>query len=123
MAPRIKYPISIAGKSPDWYNGPELKELAPLYWWWKKWKDENCEYYHNNEWYTNMYNITVLNKTTPKKIESIITEIYPNIDINDVTLLCYERPESFCHRHIVAEWLNKNGYTCVERDFLADENT
>lgn len=24
----------------------------------------------------------------------------------DVVLLCYERPEDFCHRHFIAEWLN-----------------
>lgn len=29
-------------------------------------------------------------------------------------LLCYERLESFCHRHIVAQWLNENGYECEE---------
>ena len=29
-------------------------------------------------------------------------------------LLCYEHPEAFCHRHIVAKWLNDNGYACEE---------
>ena len=33
----------------------------------------------------------------------------------NVTLLCYETPEKFCHRHLVAEWLN-NG---KDRDVLA----
>lgn len=32
-------------------------------------------------------------------------------------LLCYERPEAFCHRHIVARWLNENGYDCEELKF------
>lgn len=32
-------------------------------------------------------------------------------------LLCYERPEAFCHRHIVAQWLNENGYDCEELKF------
>ena len=27
---------------------------------------------------------------------------------DDVYLLCYEKPYEFCHRHIVAEWLNEN---------------
>ena len=27
---------------------------------------------------------------------------------NDIALLCYESSEKFCHRHLVAEWLNKH---------------
>ena len=27
---------------------------------------------------------------------------------DDVYLLCYEKPNDFCHRHIVADWLNEN---------------
>jgi len=27
---------------------------------------------------------------------------------NDAILLCWERPNKFCHRHIVAEWLSKS---------------
>ena len=36
-----------------------------------------------------------------------------NKDI-DIALLCYEKPDDFCHRHLVADWLNKNGYKCEE---------
>ena len=25
----------------------------------------------------------------------------------DVVLLCYEKPPQFCHRHLVAKWLEK----------------
>ena len=31
---------------------------------------------------------------------------------------CYEKPSDFCHRHLVADWLNKNGVECKE---LEDE--
>lgn len=27
-----------------------------------------------------------------------------------VILLCYEKPQDFCHRHILAEWLNISEY-------------
>jgi hypothetical protein len=27
---------------------------------------------------------------------------------NDAILLCWERPNKFCHRHIVAEWLSNS---------------
>jgi hypothetical protein len=32
----------------------------------------------------------------------------------DIALVCYEKPEDFCHRHLVAEWLKKFGYCCEE---------
>ena len=35
-------------------------------------------------------------------------------NIQDRILLCYEKPETFCHRHILAEWLNDHGYKCEE---------
>ena len=41
----------------------------------------------------------------------------PFFDI-DFALVCYEKPSDFCHRHLVADWLNKNGYDCEE---LSDE--
>lgn len=33
-------------------------------------------------------------------------EIYN--DLKDKILLCYEKPSDFCHRHLVAKWLNRN---------------
>ena len=32
----------------------------------------------------------------------------------DIALVCYEKPGDFCHRHLVAEWLNNNGCKCEE---------
>ena len=29
-------------------------------------------------------------------------------------LLCYEKLSSFCHRQIVSQWFNDNGYECKE---------
>ena len=42
-----------------------------------------------------------------------------NVDIiarhlQDKILLCYEKPQDFCHRHILADWFNDNGYECEE---------
>lgn len=31
-----------------------------------------------------------------------------------IALVCYEKPTDFCHRHLVAEWLCKNGFECHE---------
>jgi len=40
-----------------------------------------------------------------------------NIGKKDVCLICYEKPSDFCHRHLVAEWLNKNGFRCEEWNY------
>ena len=37
-----------------------------------------------------------------------------NVGENDIALICYEKPSDFCHRHLVAEWLNQNGFKCEE---------
>lgn len=37
-----------------------------------------------------------------------------NAGENDIALICYEKPSDFCHRHLVAGWLNQNGFKCEE---------
>ena len=32
----------------------------------------------------------------------------------DVILMCYEKPDAFCHRHLVAAWLKAAGIPCEE---------
>ena len=32
----------------------------------------------------------------------------------EIALICYEKPSDFCHRHLVADWFNKNGIECKE---------
>ena len=95
--------VSIAGKCPDWYKGRQYKKLAPKYDWWKKWHDENL----SEEWYTQKYYETVLSKLDAK-------EVYEELG-SDVVLLCWERSEKFCHRHLIAEWLeNELGIKITE---------
>lgn len=36
------------------------------------------------------------------------------MDLEERILLCYEKPDKFCHRHIVAEWLREAGYEVRE---------
>lgn len=35
-------------------------------------------------------------------------------DGKDICLICYEKPNDFCHRHLVADWFRENGYEAVE---------
>lgn len=88
--------ISIAGKCPSFYKGKEYKKLAPKYTWWKNWKDGLID---NNE-YIKLYYETVLNKLDPQQVYNELGE--------NAVLLCWENKDKFCHRHIVAKWLENN---------------
>ena len=83
--------VSIAGKSPSYYNGPEYKKLAPKFWFFEKYKRDG-----DKEFYTRQYYEEVLDKLDPE-------EVYNDLG-KDTVLLCWEKPGEFCHRHIVANW-------------------
>lgn len=120
-------PISICGKAPVWYKGLQYKKLAPKYDFFMKWKEN-----HDNDYYIKCFNEQVLNNLD---IINTLTELYnllsneqqnliemidcppwvnPNINI---ALICYEKPSDFCHRHLVAEWFERNGIKCEEYKF------
>jgi len=86
--------VSIAAKAPDWFKGRQYKKLAPKYHFFKKYKLDGDE-----ESYTRQYYKEVLDKLDPKEAFEELGE--------DATLLCWEKPGNFCHRRIVAEWLEK----------------
>ena len=67
----------------------------------KKYKDDGDE-----DFYTARYQEEVLSFLDPKKV---VKDLGP-----ESILLCWERPDRFCHRHIVAEWLRKAGYDVWE---------
>jgi len=51
---------------------------------------------------------------TIEYIFSRLRERLAGVDTDRIILLCYEKPADFCHRHIVADWLNV--YRDLERD-------
>ena len=100
----LKNLISIAGKCPDDFlinhYCTQYKKLAPKYIWWKEWHDNNL----SNEWYIEKYNETVLNLLDPNQIFFDLTKN----NTEDAVILCWECPNKFCHRHLIAEWLMKH---------------
>lgn len=91
-------PIAICLYPPKWYNGDVYKKLAPTWDILNKWKTSNKDEIAEQE-YTEQYYIQVLNKLDAKKV-------YEELGEKSV-LLCFEKTGDFCHRKIVAEWLNK----------------
>ena len=123
-------PISICGKAPDWYDGPQYKKLAPKLKFFMEWKANK-----DNDYYVKCFNEQVLSKVNPYIVLTEISELalsYYNkntpdnhcglplgkkeqpIKNIDICLICYEEPSEFCHRHLVADWLNKYGVKCKE---------
>ena len=84
--------VSIAAKCPAFYKGREYKKLAPKYWFFKKYKEDGDE-----DFYIEQYHKEVLNKLDPR-------QVYEELGA-DAVILCWEAPDKFCHRHIVADWL------------------
>lgn len=104
--------FSIAGKTPDGFPGKKLQQLAPKYQWWKEWKNrflDRLDSKESIEFYSKMYFDTVLSNIDVDKLRSVFSE-----SGKTPCLFCYERPEKFCHRHLLADYLNKNGFTVKE---------
>lgn len=104
-------PISICGKAPDWYKGLQYKKLAPKYGFFVEWKKN-----HDNDYYIKHFQSEVLDRLNATEVILDFSKMdYGfNVGENDIALICYEKPLDFCHRHLVAEWLNQNGFKCEE---------
>ncbi len=95
--------VSIAAKCPHWFNGRQYKKLAPNYSLLMAYKNNLI----NEVEYTEQYYKEVLNNLDARQIYEELGE--------DAVLLCWEKSGSFCHRHLVADWLrNKLGVEVLE---------
>ncbi len=99
-------PISICGKAPEWYYGLQYKNLAPKWSFFSEWKKS-----HDNDYYIRCFNEQVLNGLSA---ENVYSELISLSNSFDIALVCYERPNDFCHRHIVASWFLSNGIIAQE---------
>lgn len=106
-------PISICAKVPQWYSGLQYKKLAPNYNLLMHWKQNYDENY-----YIKHFQSEVLDKLQPREVVlDLLTMIgnFKGIDYDpQIVLMCYEKSEDFCHRHLVAKWLNNSGYKTIE---------
>lgn len=111
-------PISICAKVPSWYEGLQYKKLAPKYDFFMKWKEN-----HDNDYYIKCFNEQVLNELNVLTVIRDLIDLIPKDSISEhglnktICLVCYEKPEDFCHRHLVADWLNQNGFKCKEYEY------
>ena len=104
--PKDVVPISICGKAPAWYTGLQYKKLAPKYSFFKVWKET-----HDNNYYIEHFQDEVLDRLDADKVFEELSVLSGG---KTFALICYEKPDDFCHRHLVADWLCEHGYRCEE---------
>lgn len=97
--------LSISRTKPEFAKScidiPQLFPSDKILWDHKKGKIDDMEY-------TSKY----LDQLNELGIDRIIKMI--QIFGDNVVLLCWESPEKFCHRHILADYINKNSGVVVE---------
>ena len=124
--------ITIANQDPPWAWGQEkFSPLIPGSWIYS-WKQD----LHNRSdlgkakiEYVDTYYTKCLSRFSAKTLFEDIAEFTQS---EDAVLLCYEAPpsqmmpdgivdlswlvagKSFCHRHLVADFLRRGGYNCIE---------
>lgn len=96
--------VSIARFPPKWFKGYTMKSLAPsesLLRDYKRSRDKDD--------YIRRYHEEVLCKIDIEKLIRALSKAGEY-----VILLCYERSDDFCHRHLLAEYLRSKGIDVVE---------
>ncbi len=81
--------VSIALRAPNWYRGRRYPFLAP-----RRAMLKMAEAIYRVEYQK------ILDKLDPHKVFADLGE--------NAILLCWEAPGKFCHRRLVAEWLEKH---------------
>lgn len=101
--------IGIALYPPKWFSGTSLKYVAPT-------ASILFAKGQTSEEYTRRYKAEVLARVNPQLLIESLRQLGKG---RDVALCCFEKPESFCHRHILAEWLTaKTGIEITEFGYV-----
>lgn len=101
-------PVSIAIGTPHWFLGGTYPSLAP-----KRGMLKMNETDYRREF------DKILSMSPPMRVLRDLDVMARNNGKSSIALLCYEPPEKFCHRHLVAEWFkDKLGIEVKEYDYI-----
>ena len=94
--------VAISLSVPKWltFQIPNCRELNP----------KPYMLHMDQTQYTEAYN-RILDNLSSQDIVDFLDRVSGG---KDVVLLCYEKPQDFCHRQLVAAWLNKAGLDVQE---------
>ena len=99
-------PIGISVGTPEYLKGNPhisyLRKLAPAY---------SMLRIEDEAEYTQRYREEILGRLNVRDVIMDIARIVyeRKQDSGAAVLLCYEKPPKFCHRSLVAEWINQSG--------------
>lgn len=105
--------VAITRWTPKWYHGCVSQKLAPP-------ANVLAEYKKTGDFntFSRRYYEEVLEH---RNVDELLSYLKNKLGVDplkeDIVLLCYERSDSPCHRHLVRDWLNKNGIPCEEYKF------
>jgi uncharacterized protein YeaO (DUF488 family) len=94
-------PVGISGKLPEWWKYRHYRQFAPSWSIWKEWHDSQDT--ARNERYAVRFQHEILNRLRPDDVLRDLSAFGKNL-----VLCCYETPDKFCHRHLVAQWIEKH---------------
>lgn len=116
-------PIGISRWEPKWYTGLNDKTVSPSKEILSLYKGDSID----EESYTSAYKDELSKVDLDAfmgRINSAVEFTADNLPVSEshtdhVALLCYEKPDDFCHRHILASILTEKGIPC--REITKDE--
>ena len=102
--------VSISRTAPSNSYDLQLIKLAPTAELLQKYKSNSI----TNEEYTSVYHNQLLRLENSGYIAKFVKALSTLQELKgDVVLLCYEKKGDFCHRHLLAEYLNNNHITNI----------
>ena len=101
--------VSVANKTPDWVDCDRCKELMPPWALVQSYKDGKISWKEYRRAYI-------------KQLKQLDADEFYN-RLNGKVLLCWEGKGKKCHRNIIREWFNRNGYACEELEADCEEHT
>ena len=102
--------VSISRTAPINSYDLQLIKLAPSAELLQKYKGNSI----TNEEYTSVYHNQLLKLENNGYIAKFVKALSTLQELHgDVVLLCYEKKGDFCHRHLLAEYLNNNHNTNI----------
>lgn len=94
-------PTGVVLFPPKWYNGRNLKSYAPSLELFNKCKSGDIS---GEDFYKEYYE--EVKKTGVRRFIEYIKE-KEREGVSKIVLLCFEKPEEICHRHILARYLSE----------------
>ena len=103
-------PIAISGSVPNFYKGIQYKRLAPRWETLTRYKQSGDKDAFIKDYYKYVLDGLDANR--------VIQDLIELSNGKDIALICWESPEKFCHRHLIAKWIfDKTGtHRVVEFD-------